>query len=179
MVFKINLATRIYLNTRLLTLSIGAAVVVLLSLLAANCVTFAKNAAEMKTLSGQIAALDAKFANASQGVSEHQYRDLLARVNFANAVIEKKAYNWQMLLDKLELVVPDGVAVSSLMPDPKTGELKLSGVARTFGNLRTFMERLEESAFFTGVYLVSEGETKLGDKSSALNFAITCKVTIK
>jgi type IV pilus assembly protein PilN len=179
MEFKINLATRVYLNTRLLALCVGAAVVILLSLLTVNCITVARNIAETKTLNSQLTVMDEKFSNAGKGVSEQQYRDLLVRINFANGIIEKKAYNWQLLLDKLELVVPDGVAVSTIMPDAKTGVLKLTGVARAFGNLRTFMERLEESEFFTDVYLVSHGETKLTDKSTAVNYDITCKVTIK
>jgi type IV pilus assembly protein PilN len=179
MVFKINLATRVYFNTRLLTMCSLAVVALLGSLLAVHVVTIAKNAGEMKTLTGQITVMDEKFRNASKGVSEQQYHDQLARIAFANTIIEKKAYNWQLLLDKLEMVVPEGVAVSSILPEPKSGALKLAGTARVFANLRTFMEHLEESKFFTDVYLVNQADTKLQDKSPAINFAINCKVSMK
>jgi Tfp pilus assembly protein PilN len=179
MVFKINLATRVYVDNRVTSLCLAAAVVLLLVLLAVDCVSIAQNAGEIKTLNGQLTAMEGKGRTAAKGVSPKNYQELLARIGFANSVIERKAYNWQQLLDRLELVVPEGVAVSTIVPDPKTRLLRLTGTARAFGNLRTFMEHLEDSRFFTDVYLLSQGETRLADKSPAINFAITCKVAMK
>ena len=180
MEFRINLATRVFVNTRQLSLCLAAAIVLLLAGLAIGSTMLVRYAGEINALSGQISDLDAKNAASGRGVvSERKLEDLAARIGFANSVIEKKGYNWLQLLDKLEQVVPVGAAVSSLAPDPKSGVLKLSGTARTFGNIRSFVENLEESNYFTEVYLVSQAETHLADKTPALHFVITCKVSKK
>ena len=149
MLFRINLATKIYINTRLLKLCSIAAVLLLVSFLFLNVTNIAAKAGEMKSLANRIAAMDDNLKAANKGVSEKDYTALLARINFANTIIEKKMYNWLELLDRLEMVVPDGVAISSLEPDPKSQVLKLAGIARSFKNLRIFMEHLEDSGYFS------------------------------
>lgn len=177
--FNINLATKIYINTKLLKLSTAAAILLLALILILNIRYVAAKSEEMKRLTNEIATLDSKFKTASKGVSEKEYHALLDRIGFANTVIEKKMYNWVDLLDKLEQVVPDGIAISSIDPDPKSHELKLAGIARNFNNLRIFMEHLEDSRSFTDVYLISQGESKLGDTAQGIDFNLTCKVTKK
>ncbi len=179
MIFKINLATRVYINTRLLKLCTIAAVVLLASLLFVNVSTIASRTVEMKNLAKQIAVMDEKLKTINKGVSAKEYNALLSRINFANALIEKKTYNWLALLDNLEIVVPDGVAISSIEPDPRGQALKLAGVARSFKNLRVFLEHLEDSKFFTDVYLASQGDAKLTDNSQVISFNLTCRVLNK
>ena len=72
--------------------------------------------------------------------------------------------------------VPDGMAISQLEPDPKSQALKLAGIARSFKNLRIFMEHLEESKYFTDIYLTSQGDAKLSDNTRGISFNLTCKV---
>jgi type IV pilus assembly protein PilN len=175
--FKINLATKIYVHTKLLNFSTVAAILVLSAFLILATRYVTDNAAKTKRLTREIATLDSKFKASSKGVSEKDYHALLEKIAFANNVIEKKAYNWLELLDKLEQVVPEGVAISSIDPDPKSHELKLSGEARNFSNLRLFMEHLEDSPFFTDVYLTGEGETKQGEAKQGISFSLSCKVT--
>jgi type IV pilus assembly protein PilN len=175
--FDINLATKIYINTKLLKLYTAAAISLLAIILILNIRHVAAKSEEMKRLTNEIATLDSKFKIASRGVSEKEYHALLDRIGFANTVIEKKMYNWVDLLDKLEQVVPDGIAISSIDPDPKSHELKLAGIARNFNNLRTFMEHLEDSRSFTDVYLMGQGEPKPGDAVQGFIFNLTCKVT--
>ena len=174
--FTINLATKIYINTKLLKLSTAAAILLLALTLILTIRNVSAKSEEMKRLANEIATLDSKFKTTSKGVSEKEYHALLDRIGFANTVIEKKMYNWVGLLDKLEQVVPDGIAISSIDPDPKGHELKLAGIARSFNNLRIFMEHLEDTKFFTDVYLVSQGESKLGDTVQVIDFKLTCKV---
>jgi type IV pilus assembly protein PilN len=109
-------------------------------------------------------------------VGEKEYQNLLARIRFANAVIAQKSFNWLQLLDRLESVVPDGVAMTSIEPDLKGGGVKLAGVARSFAELRRFAENLEGSKFFTEVYLLGNAERKISESQKGMNFTITCKV---
>ena len=57
--------------------------------------------------------------------------------------------------------------------------MKLPGVAKNFDRLRAFMEKLEESKSFTDVYLSSQAETTLEDKTKGITFTLTCKVIEK
>ncbi len=175
--FNINLATKIYINTKLLKLSTAAAILLLVLILILNIRYVASRYEEMRRLTNEIAALDSKFKTASKGVSEKEYNALLDRIGFANTVIEKKIYNWVDLLDKLEQIVPDGISITSIDPDTKSHELKLAGIARSFNNLRIFIEHLEDSRSFTDVYLMSQAESKVGDTVQGINFTLTCKVT--
>jgi type IV pilus assembly protein PilN len=152
MQFRVNLATRQYINTRQLNLGIGILFILLvgLSLLAVRAV--ATNKGEIERVSGEIARLD-KARGAVTAVPEKEYQAILERIQFANRIIANKSYNWLLLLGRLEDVVPDNVVLTSIEPDPKGGSLKLTGTARNFSNLRRFMENLEESEFFTESYL--------------------------
>ena len=104
---------------------------------------------------------------------------MLGKIDFANSIIDKKMYNWLDLLDKLEKVVPEGIAISSVEPDPKGQSLKLSGIGRNFTKLRVFMEKLEESNYVTDVYLTSQGRSRLSDDMQGVTFNITCRVVNK
>lgn len=181
--FNINLATRTYINTKLLKILSAAAVLLFAALLFFNVRNIAVTAAEIKRVTSEIARSEDKSKPNEKAVSEKEYRALMDRIAFANSVIERKTYNWLALLDNLEQVVPDGVAISSIEPEPKGQGLKLSGIAKSFNNLRTFMEHLEDSKFFSDVYLANQTEAKLGDPklstAQGITFDLTCKVAKK
>ena len=84
-----------------------------------------------------------------------------------------------LLLEKLENVVPDGVVITSIAPTPQKGDLKLTGDARSFANLRRLVESLEESEFFSDVYLVSQAESQGPDGQRVTGFNISCKAKFK
>ena len=84
-----------------------------------------------------------------------------------------------MLLDNLEAVVPEGVAISVIEPDLKKQMLKLSGAATNFNNVRQFVENLESSNFFTSVFLENQAEIKVGQSQKGTSFTISCKVDYK
>jgi type IV pilus assembly protein PilN len=174
--FNANLATKIYLNTRLLKFYVIASVMLLVVILFFNVSNVASRAGEMKRLTNDIASLEGKHTASHQGVTEKEYRDLFEQIRFANGIIDRKTYNWLSLLDKIEMVVPVGVAITSIVPDTTTKILKLPGTARSFNHLRVFIERLEDSKFFADVYLTSQS---IRTDSKDINFVLTCKVTDK
>ncbi len=94
-------------------------------------------------------------------------------------MIEQKSFDWLMLLDRLESVVPDGIAITAIEPSIKDGGLKLGGVAKGFGNIRKLVENLEDSKFFTDVYLVNQSEMQVSQAEKGLAFNISCKVAYK
>jgi type IV pilus assembly protein PilN len=152
---------------------------ILLFLIFLNVTTIAAKTGEIKKLTQNLSTMEDKFKPLSTGVHEKEYAALLGKIDFANAIIDKKKYNWLDLLDKLEKVVPEGIAISSVDPDLKGQSLKLSGVGRNFMKLRVFMEKLEESTYFTDVYLTSQSSVRLSDDMQGVTFNITCRVVDK
>ncbi len=176
MQLKINLATRTYVDSAKVNGALAVVGFLLVLGLFFNIKTIATNAGEMKRIRQEVTILEEKEKGK---VGEKEYQALLARIGVANAIIARKSYNWLQLLDRLETIVPDGIAMTSIQPDPKGGELKLTGVGRNFADMRRFMENLEATKFFTDVYLLSNSESKVGSSQKGMSFSISCKVADK
>ncbi len=176
MLLKINLATRTYIDTGLLNIVVAAMIVIFGMSLFFQIRETATRAGEVQRFTRETAA----FAGSEKGeVSAKEYQELLARIHFANDVIARKTFNWLALLDRLEGVVPDGIALSAIEPDLKEQSLKLAGAARNFQNLRQLMENLEASNYFTNVYLETQSEMPAVGNKKVTSFAISCKVDYK
>ncbi len=178
MQFTINLATKTYINQKQLTWALAAGSIVLLFFLLINIKIFDFNAGEIHRLTKIEADSAAKHVATRRTVTEEEYTRLLASIKQANGIIERKAFNWLILLDRLESVVPAGVSLSAVEPGVKEQTLKLSGTALHFKNLRQFMENLEASMFFTDVFLLDQGEAKASENQKGTTFNITCTYTL-
>lgn len=176
MQFNLNLATRSYVNLRQLNLAIFILTALLLLWLAFTIKTVASNFGEAQRIEQQIAAMDSKLKGEAKGVPPKEYEVLLAKIAFANSIIEKKNLDWLKFLNQLETVVPEGIALTAVDPDPEKKTLKVTGVAKNFVNLRTFFETLESSTYFRNVYLENQSEIKVGQNQKGVNFTITCMV---
>lgn len=173
---KINLATRYFLDTRKLNSAFAAAIALLLLFAFFSVKGLAENAGHEKRLEGELTKLQARFATSAKGVSEKEYKELLKKISSANSILKKRGFNWLLLLDRLEVVVPDGVALSSIEPKLKDGTLSLSGNAKEFRNLRTFVENLEGEPHVSDVFLQNQSEIKKGADQKGIAFTVTCKV---
>ena len=171
---QINLATRVYVNTRRLRLTIGGLGILLLCWLFANIKGFVDNMAEIDQLMEKSRLIHQPAP--SKEVQQKDYQQLMTRIQFVNGLLKKRAFDWLSLLDHLEAVVPEGVALTAIQPG-KGGELKLSGNVRQFANIQRFMESLESSKVFTEVFLVSQAETQVATDKKGISFLITCKAT--
>jgi type IV pilus assembly protein PilN len=175
MKLTINLATRRYVNLRRLNAWLFGCMLLLGGLLLFQVREAAYNQAELSRIKEQSAA-SAKRSTAAP-VSQAQLKALSTKIRFANGLIEKKSVNWLKMLDYLEEVVPSGVALSQIEPNQREQLLKLAGVARTFADLRTLVENMEQSKNFSDVYLLSQSEAKVGLTQQGLQFTVSCKVT--
>ena len=176
----INLATRYYVDSRRFALSVMAVLLPLLLFLAVNLSAIADNSGQMSRLEGALGGLD-KERPGHQSVAPGDYDALIARIRFANAVIDQKSRNWLLLLDRLEGVMPDGVSLSAIEVNPRESNadkaaLKLQAQAKNFSDMRQFVEQLEKSTFFSDVFLVNQRDVKVGATQKGLDFDVTCKV---
>lgn len=175
MKLTINLATRRYLNLPRLNAALIGTGVVLAALLVYQVREIANNQVEFNKIKRESAAANSGHPGAAP-VSPEQLKSLESGVAFANELIDKKTLNWLALLDKLEGVVPAGVALTQVEPPLKDQALKLTGVAYSFSNLRTLLENMEQSPNFSEVYLLAQNEVKVGKSQQGIGFSITCKV---
>jgi type IV pilus assembly protein PilN len=171
---QINLATRVYVNTSQLRLVIGGISLVLAGLLYANIFNLVGNYNEIGRLAEKTRLT--RRSAPTESVPEKDYQQLMARVQFVNSILQKRAFDWLLLLDHFEAVVPDGVVLTAVTPG-KEKEIKLSGAALQFANIRRFMENLESSKNFKDIYLNSQGEAPLSTEHKGIAFSITCKAT--
>jgi len=177
MKLTINLATRRYVNLRQLNAALAACLVLFAALAIFNVQEIAGKAAELARIERLSAASGPRVGGVP--VSEAQLKGLSTRIRFANAVIEKKTVNWLTVLDRLEEVVPSGVALTQIQPDLRLQQLKIAGVARSFANLRELLDTMERSKNFSEVYLLSQSEAKVGLTQHGIVFDVACKVDLR
>lgn len=171
-----NLATRRYVNLRQLNAGIAAAFLILGGVLLYNVREAALNQAELTRVRKLTAAAVSKRPGAAR-VDPGKQKALEEKIAYANTLIARKTVDWVSLLDKLEEVVPGGVALTLVDPVLQDDTLKVGGVARSFENLRALMENMEQSPNFSEVYLLNTAEVKVGQTQKGTSFSITCKVS--
>lgn len=174
--YSINFATRTYLDHRMLNRLGYGAIAVLCIIAGWNVIRVSSNMGEQSRLSAEIATLQSKLGAKSGGVGEAEISRQKSQILFYNEIIERKSINWLNLLDVLESVTPAGISLTSLSPAKDLNEWKLAGNARSFKAVQLFLEKLESSKNISDVLLLSHRNMVTNDKSSGVQFDISCKV---
>jgi type IV pilus assembly protein PilN len=172
-----NLATRHYVNTRLLNICVSAALVILTVVLILRVREIAYNQAELGRVRGMLAA--AASRPGGRKISETQLKSVQSRIAFANTLIDRKAVNWLNLLDRFEEVLPNEVALTQIEPGKDGQSITVNGVARQFSGLRALLENMEQSKNFSDVYLLSQSEARVGLTQRGVTFSISCRVAYR
>ncbi len=177
----LNLASRAYVNRRLLFASYSLAAVLLLAILTVTGGYLWRSRQTAGDLHTRIADLErqevAQRGPKTVEYSPEDYKKLLVRIDFANDVLKKDTFRWTALLSRLEGVVPEGVGLRSIRPDFKAGGLNIVGLARNFASLQTFLDQLLASPDFSAVYLLRQErlDPKTGMGSQTLRFTLALK----
>lgn len=171
--FTINLATRTYINHRLVNRIFAITSAILLLMLVWNARNIFTGLGEINRLKADISKYESQLSARPDGVSDQDYARMQSNIRFYNGIINRKTSDWIGLLDQLEKVTPEGIALTSFAPDPKTKEIKIEGEARTFSKVRNYLEKLEESKAFRNVQLQSHQETATTDKGRIVKFAVS------
>jgi type IV pilus assembly protein PilN len=174
--FSINLATRIYLDQRLLNQVCVVVLTLLVLMLGWNITRISWNLGEQRKLASEVNTLEGGLNIRPGGVTEKDFSRQKTRISFFNEIINRKGTAWINLLDVVESVTPEGIALAALTPGKKPGELKLDGRARSFATVRQYLEKLEGSKSFSDVLLLSHQELQFGEKGRGVQFSISCKV---
>lgn len=174
--FTINLATRIYLDHRLLNSVAFCIIAALIAITGWNVIRAASNVGEQSRLNAEIAALQSRLGTRPRGVSATEFNRQKASIRFFNEIIERKSINWLNLLERLENAVPEGCSLSSLSQGKDQGEWNLAGRARSFKVVEQFLEKLESSENFSNVLLLSHQNLTLDEKVRGIQFTISFRV---
>jgi len=157
---SLNLATRTYLNRRLLYLGYGVVIFLLLSGLTGFGYYFWNSYQTRRSIQVAIDQLQQQSLVAKGGAavpfSTEAYQRVLQRVAFFNGVLEKDSFSWTHLLGRLETLVPQGVGLRSIQPDFHGRSLKISGLARNLDKLQKFLDNLLTTKDFSAVYLLNQ-----------------------
>lgn len=176
MKFKINLATRFYIDFKKVNACILLTSIILIIWIISSIYSFTANFTELRKFSQFKSSLDTK--SGKDQVSDSDYNKMLAEVKNVNTILTRRAVNWLALFSNLEILVPEGVSLKRIEPDLKGENLKIIGSARNFANIRKFMETLEASKTFTEIYLVDHSIVNYGINQKGINFSVTCKANI-
>jgi type IV pilus assembly protein PilN len=174
--FTINLATQSYLDKRLLNQVCFCVIALLVLLLGWNVMRASWNQGEKRKLNEEIFVFEGRLNNKPGGVPEKDFTRQQAQISFYNEIVDRKSINWLQLLELIESVTPEGIAMSAVTPGKKKGELELEGRARSFGVIRQYLEKVEASQNFTNVLLLSHQELMVGETGRGVQFKISCQV---
>jgi hypothetical protein len=95
-------------------------------------------------------------------------RDELIR---ANHVVQTLALPWDMLFRTVEGTVGVPVALLALQPDPQRRTVKISGEAKDYAAVLTYLARLDETGTLHNVHLLSH-QRKQDDPQHPLVFTV-------
>ena len=174
--FTINLATRTYLDHRRVNQLIFAIAFLMVALLAWNVSRISRNFGELNLLKSDADVLERRLNSRPSGVQEKDFNRLLGDIRFYNDIIERKANSWINILDQMENSTPEGIALISLTPDRKSGEIKIEGRTKTFAQVQLYLEKLENSGNFTNILLQSHRDMVFGERTRGVEFSISCRM---
>lgn len=177
--FRLNLASRVYLDRRSVRrwlLLIGGLLAVLL---AANLFYGIRHARQLRLVDERLAEIDSKLM-AQRGVEATAYTpESLARVKAqigaANQMIDSDQFRWTALLGRFEALLPEDVAIRSLQPDYRDRSLQVTAVARDTAAMTALLDALLDSDDMKQAFLLNQSQAELPDGETVVQFSVVIK----
>lgn len=178
---QLNLASQFYVNRRALYLLYAVGTAVALLILITQIHDLAQLQAQEELLNERIGELQQQLglsAESAEKFTGEQLTQLLEQIEFSNKLIIKDSFQWTGLLGQLEAVLPHDVRIVDIRPEFKNSVLSLSAQAKTVEDMRAFIDRLNASADFSDVLLLSQNERPVDGqtKSEEVVVLFTLKV---
>ena len=111
------------------------------------------------------------------------FNTLKDEVSCINNLLNIKNFSWSNFLSNLEKITPAGISISNVTPAFTTKEVRLEGMALSTNNLVNFMSNLQNSEFFSNVFIVEQKEVELKragpDITKLTGFILTFKYNEK
>lgn len=177
MKLAINLASRRQLNQRLLNLTYNFSTLLLIFVLLVQGKALFDDYTLAKTYQLHLDAMQQELLGKQpEKVDQKEIAEQLQSYNRAKNLLQRDAFRWTALFDRMEILLPEGVSLRSFRPDYGKNSLAINGVARSLNNLQIFLDKLQKDNF-QQVYLKKQGEVSADDgrggKITALSFSIS------
>jgi hypothetical protein len=179
MEFRLNLASRDYLDRRSarrwLLLAGG-----LLALLLATSLLYAyRNFVQLRLVDSRLAELDARLT-AQRGsmptaFTPEGFARVMGEVGAANQIIDADQFRWTALLGRFEALLPDDVAIRVLQPDYRDRSLQITAVARDTAAMTGFLDALLASADMQQAFLLNQATSVQADGEQVVQFSIVIR----
>ncbi|HKL25969.1 MAG TPA: PilN domain-containing protein [Desulfuromonadales bacterium] len=183
MQIHLNLATRPYLNRRMVRFWLFLASIGLVLILGLNLVYGYQNYRQYRQVGELTQELDRRMAEVEEVVldefSPAVYEQAMAKVATLNQILEADQFRWTALLSRLELLVPDEVRISSLRPNFKERSLEVQAFSRDVEGMTDFLDALLRSEQMNQVLLLSHREQEVRQSSGPTQRVIGFSLQIK
>jgi len=173
----INLASERHLNQRAVKLTLSALTVLLLLLLAVEGNTYLKSRQLARQYQTHLDALQEQLrGKQQQRLSAEELAEQQQAYHQAETLLQRDAFRWTVLFDRIEQLLPEGVSLRSFNPDYGKNSLLVTGVAKNLPDLQELLDHFQAEPFHQ-VYLQNQGEVDVDDgrggKRSALSFSLS------
>ena len=167
---RINFAAR----PRFTVNTVGASVLLLAFILAGVVTRIAitqDNRYQEAMAAHQQVTSDSKTRSVPSGAGDQVN---LAAIKQASVVLDALSVPWDQLFVSIEATNVEGLGLLTLSPDPRSGNLHISGEGASLDDVLAYVARLGSQSGFRDVNLVSY-ETVQRDGSGAVQFSLVAK----
>ena len=179
MKLSINLASRRHINQSALKLFLSVTVILLVLLLGVQIKQSLQDwqlsinyQSHLDTLQEQLQGKLPERLSTAELAQQQQVYDQ------AKTLLQRDAFRWTALFDRMELLLPSGVSLRSFKPGYDMNILMIAGVAKDLKSLQDLLDNLQKEKFHQ-VFLKNHSEVKvndgLGGSRTALSFSISLK----
>ena len=177
--FRLNLASRTYLDRRSTQRWLLLIMGLLATLLAVNLLYSWRNLQQMRQVNSRLMEIEGKVAaqrsNTATSYTPEEFNRVMAEISSANKMIDADQFRWSRLLGKFEELLPDEVAIRSLKPNYKDRSLQIAAVARDTAAMTELLDTLLTSADMSQVYLLNQTLADQPDGETVVSFSIVIR----
>ncbi|MCM2264510.1 MAG: PilN domain-containing protein [Desulfuromonadales bacterium] len=176
--FRLNLASRTYLDRRSVRrwlLLVGGLLVLLL---AVNLLYAWRNLQQLRQVDGRLTEIEGKLASQRGSTAIYtpeSFARVMREIAAANKMIDADQFRWSGLLGRLEELLPDDVAIRTLTPNYKERSLQITAVARDTAAMTELLDVLLTSTDMSQVYLLNQASSEQPDGELVVSFSIVIR----
>ncbi|MBW2504796.1 MAG: hypothetical protein JRE16_09530 [Deltaproteobacteria bacterium] len=179
MEIHLNLASRPYLNRRIVQRWLFVTCGTLLLVFTANMLYGLQNHRQMNQLETRLADLDKQMAEL-QGLpddySPQKHALVMQDLAVVKQIVTADQFQWTHTLSRLEILLPDDVSIISLQPDYRERTLQVKAVAKTVSAMTEFLDQLLSSEDLNQAFLLNQAETlSQASSQSLINFGLVIR----
>ncbi|MDX2495741.1 MAG: hypothetical protein QNK27_12330 [Desulfuromusa sp.] len=176
MKLSINLASQRHINQHALKLILSGLILLLFIVLIMQGNVYLKNRQLAQQYQAHLASLQEQLGGKLPArMTPGKLAEQQQAYDQAAALLQRDAFRWTALFDRMETMLPDGVSLRSFNPDYDKNSLVMTGAARNLIKLQELIDNLQTGQF-NQVYLINQAEVEvdngLGGKKTALSFSI-------